>query len=157
MCSTKKPLWIHEDDVPWLVTYIADELGTGGVGPIEDAAGDMEEEGQEENQELLIQGAAVAAPSLLDPVTPVKVKKAAGKVRWDFNGAWEAVIKEGPQKGTKVTCVVNALTAAKWAVVSNLHQYPVDFENSTFQERKTAARHFLEQHLETLQVQVHEE
>jgi hypothetical protein len=96
MCSTRNTLWIHEVDVPWLVTYMAEELASGGVGPIDDAEGDMEEECQERNQELLVQGAAVAAPLLLDPVTPVKGKKALGKVRWDFNGAWEAVISRGP-------------------------------------------------------------
>ena len=46
-CAAQGTLWIHEDDVPWPVTYIADELASGGVGTIEDAEGDMEEEGQQ--------------------------------------------------------------------------------------------------------------
>jgi hypothetical protein len=53
----------------------------------------------------------MAAPLLLDPATPVKGKKAFGKVRWDFNGAWEAVISQGPPKGTKVSCIVNTMIA----------------------------------------------
>jgi hypothetical protein len=46
MCSTRHTLWIHEDDVPWLVTYMAGELASVGVGTIADAEGDMEEGGQ---------------------------------------------------------------------------------------------------------------
>ena len=42
--SGKNILWIHEDDVPWLCTYIAAELATGGVGPIEDADEPFSEE-----------------------------------------------------------------------------------------------------------------
>jgi hypothetical protein len=47
MCCPRHTLWIHEDDVPWLVTYMADELASGGVGTIENAEGDMEEAGQQ--------------------------------------------------------------------------------------------------------------
>jgi hypothetical protein len=47
MCSTRHTLWIHEEDVPWLETYMADELASGGVGTIEDAERDVEEEGQQ--------------------------------------------------------------------------------------------------------------
>ena len=47
MCNGKKTLWTHEEDVPWLITYMAEELATGGVCPIDDADGDMEEECQQ--------------------------------------------------------------------------------------------------------------
>jgi hypothetical protein len=51
--------------------------------------------------ELHFQGAAVAAPSWIDPVTPVKGKPVVGKVRLDFNGSWEPVSSEGPPKRNK--------------------------------------------------------
>ena len=49
MRSGKNVPWTHEEDVPWLVTYVAEELATGGVGPIIHADGAMEEECQQNN------------------------------------------------------------------------------------------------------------
>ena len=65
-----------------MLTYISEELATGGVGPIDDADGAMDDD-----QGLNLDGAAVAAHSEDHPVTPVKARKAVGKTRWDFNGA----------------------------------------------------------------------
>ena len=42
--SHKNSLWVHEEDVPWLVSYVASELATGGVGPIIDPDGSIEDE-----------------------------------------------------------------------------------------------------------------
>ena len=80
--------------------------------------------------------------------TPNKAKKGGPKIRWDFNGAWEAVITKGPQKGASVSCKVANLTPEKWAAVAKVHKCEVDLETATFQEKKTAARHFLELHLQ---------
>ena len=41
--SHMNSLWVHEEDVPWLVSYVASELATGGVGPIIDPDGGIEE------------------------------------------------------------------------------------------------------------------
>ena len=42
--SHKNSLWVHEEDVPWLVSYVASELATGDVGPIIDPDGSSEGE-----------------------------------------------------------------------------------------------------------------
>ena len=42
--SHKNSLWVHEEDVPWLVSYVASELATGGVGPIIDPDGSIDDE-----------------------------------------------------------------------------------------------------------------
>ena len=141
-------LWMHEDDVPWLVRYLADEQAIGGVGPIEDSDGESDDECAEASEELCLDGAAVAAPSGGDPVTPTKTKKGAPKISWDFNGGWEAVIKESPQKSTTVSCKVANMSPEKWAAVAKVHGHMGDYERASFQEKKTAARHFLELHLQ---------
>ena len=88
--SGQNILWTHEEDVAWLVTYVAAELATGGVGPIDDADGEMEEECQQNNQGAYVVGEGY-------PVKPIKWR-AACKVRWAFNGACEAVISHGPSR-----------------------------------------------------------
>ena len=42
--SHKSILWAHEKDAPWLVSYVASELATGGVGPVIDPDGSIEDE-----------------------------------------------------------------------------------------------------------------
>ena len=143
MCSGKNTLWIHEEDVPWLITYMAEEPATGGVVPIDDADGDMEEECQQRSQGLILDGAAVAAPSEADPVTPAKATKALGKMRWDFNGAWEAVISQGPQKGTTASCRVNTMTAEKWAFVSKSAQVQGGVSERDFPVQEDCCEAFL--------------
>ena len=128
--SGKNILWIHEDDVPWLCTYIAAELATGGVGPI----GDTDEPFSEEYY-----GAENR------PEKPITGRKC--RVRWDFNGAWEGIVMRGPKKGTQIVCKVSSMTADKWARVSAVHHYNVDYENADNADMKTAALHFLQLHL----------
>ena len=141
-------LWLHEDDVPWLVTYLADEVATGGVGPIEDSDGEVEDECAEASQAPCLDGAEVAASSVGDPVTPTKTKKGVPKIRWDVNGAWEAVITKGPQQGTKVSCKVANLIPEKFAAVAKVHKYEVACERAVSLEKKLVARHSLELHLQ---------
>jgi len=145
LLTGKNILWVHEEDVSWLLTYISDELATGGVGPIDDADGAMDDD-----QGLNLDGAAVAAHSEDHPVTPVKAKNPVGKIRLDFSGAWEAVISQGPQKGSTASCKVKSITSDKCEQVSMVHKYTVNFKTATFQDKKTDARHFLELHLQGL-------
>jgi hypothetical protein len=65
LLTGKNILWVHEEDVSWLLTYISDELATGDGGPIDDADGAMDDD-----QGLNLDGAAVAAHSEDHPVTP---------------------------------------------------------------------------------------
>ena len=143
-----RALWVHEDDVGWLVTYLAEEVATGGVGPIDDADGSGDDERAGADEAPFGDGAAVAVPSGGDPVTPIKAQRGEVKLRWDFDGAWEGVITKGPHKGTTVSCKVANLTPQKWAAAAQVHKYDVDFERATYQEKKTAARHYLELHLQ---------
>ena len=129
--SGKNILWIHEDDVAWLCTYLGAELGTGGVGPIEDADGQTEDDCPENA-----------------PHKPIKGRTC--RVRSDFNGAWEGVVARGPNKGARIVCKVSSMTAEKWAGVSKVHNYTVYFVNASFEGKKIVARHFLELHLQRL-------
>ena len=143
----KACLWIHEADVSWLVTYLAEEVAAGHGGPLTDSdtanASDCAEAGQ-----APLLDAAVAAPCGSDLDTPTKTKKGGHKIRWwDFDSVWEAVITKGPLTGRTCVCKVADLTPEKWAAVANVHKFEVDFERATFQEKKTAARHFLELYL----------
>ena len=82
---------------------------------------------------------------------PSKPKMNFYKLRWNFVGAWEAHILRGPRKATTVTCRVNTITAEKWARVSGVHNYKVDFNNATFNDKKIVAMHFMELHLQDVQ------
>ena len=113
---------------------------------IDDADGAMDDD-----QGLILDGAAVAAHSEDHLVTPVKARSLVGKIRWDFSGAWEAVISQGPQKGSTVSCKVQSITSEKWEQVSRVYTYTVDFKTATFQDKKTVARHLLELHRQALQ------
>jgi hypothetical protein len=125
--SGKNILWIHDVDVPWLCTYISAELATGGVGPIQDTDEPFSEEycGAENR-----------------PENPIKGRKC--RVRWDFNGAWEGIVMRGPKKGTQIVCKVSSMTADKWATVSKVHHYAVDYVNASYEDTKTVALRFLE-------------
>jgi hypothetical protein len=126
--SQKNSLRVHEEDAPWLVSYVASELVTGGVAPIIDPDGSIVDE---ISQGFPQGGAAVAGLSkgctavaeLSTGCTmkPIKPMMNFYKLRWDFEGAWEADILRGPRKATNVTCRVNKFTSEKWARVSGVH------------------------------------
>ena len=73
------------------------------------------------------------------------------KLRWDFKGVWEADILRGPRKVTTATCTISKLTSEKWARVSGVHTYTVDFNNATFADKKRVAMHFMKVYLQDLQ------
>ena len=118
-------LWLSIDDLVWLVSWLADELETGGV-PMESAVADHEACHEGNSQ----------APGF--------------HIRWDFDGAWEAVILEGSQKGKTVKSFVDKLTLAKWEKADAVHKYGTTFEDATREQRKTATYHFLEMHLQSV-------
>jgi hypothetical protein len=71
-------VFIHEDDIPWFVQYLADEVGYGGV-PVED----------EDEKESAVGESGVPGLS----------------VEWDFDSgdAWHATFTKGPLKGQSFT------------------------------------------------------
>ena len=101
-------LWVYEEDVPWLVSYVASELATGGVGPMIDHDGSIEDEN---SQGFPQDGAAVAELSkgctavaeLRKGCTmkPIKPMMNFYKLRWDFDGAWEAHLYARPAQGNE--------------------------------------------------------
>ena len=153
MVTRTNVLWVHEEDVPWLLTYISDEYISGELAagrrlvPIDDADGAMDDD-----QGLILDGAAAAAHRKDHLVTPVNARSLVGTIRWDWDlvGAWTAVITQGPRKGTTVSCEVESITAERWELVSRVYKYTVDFKTATFQDKKTVGRHFLELHLQGL-------
>ena len=52
----------------------------------------------------------------------------------------------GPKKGTRIVCKVSSMTADKWARVSAVRHYTVDYVNADYADMKTVALHFLELH-----------
>ena len=119
--------WISTDDVEWLIHWLVDEIGTGGV-PIEDESA----VGLEAN---------CAAPGV--------------HIRWDFKGAWEAialerdsaVAEQGVGDTVLARSLVSKLTLEKWEVVDKIHEYGVDFSAATPKQRKDATFHYLEHHM----------
>ena len=68
-------------------------------------------------------------------------------IRWDFNGAWEAIILAGEQKGTKVKSYVAKCTAEKWLAIGGQAKYGMDFESATDKHLKDATFRFFEKHM----------
>lgn len=112
-------LWIAAEDIPWLVNCLADEVRSGGV-PVPDDIRSGEELHLEEN---------CAAPGV--------------HMRWDFDGAWEAIVVAGQHKGKKVRSLVANLTDEKWRAAG------VDgsFASATPELKKQATFAFLEMHM----------
>ena len=82
------------------------------MGPIDDADGAMDDD-----QGLIVDGAAVAAHSEDHLATPANARNPVGKIRWgwDFSGAWTTVITQGPRKGTTVSCEVESIINSREA------------------------------------------
>ena len=141
----ERSLWLHMDDVPWLVSYVKAELESGGLDPILHPDGSDEDF---EDEHAPPEGAAVAAPPGLDPLTPVKKGQHRARVRWNFKDAWEGTIAHGPRKGDTIKCRVDTLTEEKWDQVAQYHKCDVAFENANDQDKKEAARLFLVEYLQ---------
>ena len=118
-------LWVSTRDLDWLVTWLANEVETGGA-PMDD--------------ELASNEAAVAA-------LEQNCRAPGVHIRWDVDDAWEAVILAGSQEGTRVKSYVEKLTREKWEKASAVHKYATTFDKATRQQRKEATYDFLEQHL----------
>ena len=113
--------WLCVDDVPWLVKWLADEARSGGV--------------------------PVATDDPLDALA-CNCEAEHVHIRWDFAGAWEAIVLAGEKKGTKVKSSVAKFTAEKWLAVGAPTQYGLSFENATHEQLKTATFKFVEQHMQ---------
>jgi len=110
-------VWLSLPDVPWLLTWLADSVSCGGV-PVDPPA------------PLAANSPAVAGVNF----------------QWDFADSWEAVLLHGPNAGTKIRTCVSNFTEEKWAAMNAIHNYGVPFDRSTYEQRKAATLHYLEDH-----------
>ena len=85
-----KPLWLCIDDIPWLTRWLFDELRSGGV-PVPKTDPLDELEGNCEAQHV--------------------------HIRWDFGGAWEAIILACANRGRKFKCSVSESDARTWQAI----------------------------------------
>ena len=59
-------------------------------------------------------------------------------IRWDFAGAWEATILEGPKAGTNSKSFVDKLTLEKWSISDAVHPYATPFKAAVAAQRVPA-------------------
>ena len=120
-------LWLCIEDIPWLVRWVSDELRSGGV-PLPKS----------------------------DPLDALECNCDADNVhiRWDFNGAWEAIILQDSlgraKRGMKYKCVVSDFDQDKWLAVGANARYGTDFERARPEQKKEASKLFLEKHMKNV-------
>ena len=70
-------------------------------------------------------------------------------IRWDFGGAWEAIILEGVNRGHKFKCSVSDFDEEKWLAVGADARYGTDFWRASPDQKKEASSFFclLEKHM----------
>ena len=122
MYKSTNSLWLHVDDVPWLVNYMMDELDCGGVPLLEPQA-----------TEVAVAVANSAVPDL--------------NINWDFHSDTDqyiATFVAGPLQGTVVQSRITNLTAEKWASI--LPPRDVEFELADFDTRRAGLFLYVQQH-----------
>ena len=84
-----------------------------------------------------------------DPVDALECNCEADNVhiRWDFGGAWDAIILDGANGGKKVKTFVAKLDEKNWPSIGGDAMYDTDFENAIPEHLKSAAHRLLEQHM----------
>ena len=119
--------WLCIEDIPWLVRWLSDEPRSGGV-PLPKS----------------------------DPLDALECNCDADNVhiRWDFNGAWEAIILQDSlgraKRGMKYKCVVSYFDQDKWLAVGANARYGTDFERARPEQKKEASKLFLEKHMKNV-------
>lgn len=118
MADSTNQVWLAKEDVPWLLTYIADECGFGGV--------DAEVE------------SAVAEPNC--PQVP------GLNVEWDWtsNDGYTAQFVVGPLAGDqRYNVLVSTFTAEKWSAANDIHKYQKSFGEADNDDLKKATYDYL--------------
>ena len=103
--------WLCIEDIPWLVRWLSDELRSGGT-PLPKS----------------------------DPVDALTCNCDAENVhiRWDFGGAWEAIILQGAKIGCVFKTIVSDFIEEKWLAVGASARYGTDFRNARPEQKKEA-------------------
>ena len=68
-------------------------------------------------------------------------------IRWDFSGAWEAIILQGAKRGCVFKTSVSDFTEEKWLAVGASARYGTDFGRARPEQKKEASFMFLEKHM----------
>ena len=112
--------WLCIEDIPWLVRWLSDELRSGGV-PLPKS----------------------------DPLDALECNCDAENVhiRWDFGGAWEAIVLQGAKRGMKYKCIVSDFDEAKWLAIGANARYGTDFVRARPAQKKEASYSYLEKHM----------
>ena len=113
-------MWLCIDDIPWLVRWLADELRSGGV--------------------------LVPTTDPLDALT-FNCDAENVHIRWDFGGAWEAIVLEGANRGHKFKCSVSEFDARKWQAIGGDAKYSTDFGRASPEQKKEASFFYLQKHM----------
>ena len=68
-------------------------------------------------------------------------------IRWNVDGAWEAIVVAGPHAGFTLKSFVAKLTAEKWQKAAESHKYKVPYMFASPWVKKLATYHFIEAHM----------
>ena len=117
---TTTSLWVRTDSIPWVVTWLADEVSTQGI-PFE------------------------AAPTGIGLANSTAV--AGVKLEWDFSTTWTATVLTGEHQGKIISTSVGTLNEEKWAKVCSGKKLTWPFQSRTAAQQKEVAMYFLELHL----------
>ena len=120
LATSTNTRWLHSDGAGWLVAWLADKRNTGGVPLAPAVGGDLK--------------GNCTAPGV--------------HVRWDFAGAWEAIVLEASHTSKPMQSYVDKLTLEKWRAADAVHHYGAQFEAATPEQRTPATLHFLELHMQ---------
>ena len=117
--KTTNSIWILRDDINWLITYVADEVWSGGVPPVED-----DSEVAECNCEV---------PHL--------------NIKWDFpTKRWTGRFVSGPREGEVMDADIANMTADKWATLESAGVHLGDWDNTSFETLKEGTRLYLQRY-----------
>ena len=111
-------IWLRAEDIPWMIQYMADEVGPSGSQCVP-AIGLDDDETDAPNADGVL-------------------------IEWDFEDCWRATCTMGPLAGQVFRCKVATLTKDKWDKVAETRSYTVSYEAADEEQRKQAAFDFLE-------------
>ena len=118
-------MWLCIEDIPWLVRWVSDELRSGGV-PLPKS----------------------------DPLDALDCNCEAEHVhiRWDFEGAWEAIVHQCAKRGNVFKTSVSEFTEEKWLTVGASAKYGTDFGTARQEKKKETRFMILGKYMEDVMV-----
>ena len=122
--SGNKTTWIHVDDLPWVVKWVADEYRSGGIVDTDDK----------------------------DPIAQMEPNCDCPGVhlRWDFGGKWEAFVLEGKDTGKVVTMHPKLMNAEQFKAIDGKKTFNTELMFLSPSDRKDAMGKYLQLHMQKL-------